>query len=123
MSDDKRKLIAFETALLNREVKDIDTQLAAIGVQLVKVFDKYGMSVANPDEMKSYLADHVLGTKRVYKNGKYITNPEVHRMTQTTLPKEVEEAIVNWAVADMINQMENIEEIATEAAMYAVQQQ
>jgi glycogen synthase len=100
----------IERTLLDKELKNISEQLGKIGVQIQKVFEKYGtMKGEHAEELHKYIVENVLRAGTNYFAG-YTTTPK-HNTHPDHIPECIKELVLRYAVDEFFGKIDDIQSI------------
>lgn len=103
----------IEKHLLDRELKNIVSDLAKIGQDIQTVFARYGkIDGEHAKELHAYISSHVLRVVNGYHAG-YTTRPDAY-INSESIPDCVKELVLKWAIDDFFQKLDEIENICNE---------
>jgi len=104
------ELSKIEEAIFNRELEKIKTQIANVGKDLVKIFEKYGKLKGRFGvELQEFIITHMIVGNETYYAG-YSTSASI-RFNPAKMPDALREAILNKALKEFMAQIDNMQEI------------
>ena len=106
-----RDISKLEKSILNREMKVIEKQLQKLDAEIKAIFEKYGaLRGHHRVEFAKYIREKVISADELYYSG-YITTAKIETQT-SKIPDELKEAILDWAISDFMNKVDNVAELA-----------
>lgn len=103
----------IEKVLLDRELKNISDQLLKIGLEITKVFEKYGkIQGENGKELQLYITKHVCRVIEPYYAG-HTTIPNADT-NPNFVPECIKKLAMDWAVKDFFENFDSVVEVVGE---------